>query len=121
MKRALLALWLIGATVYTTNVANAQSLEAASIKSVQAEVHSVVVDMPRVISLPPASPEAWDTFWDTLPSAVRLDEQRPATDQTAETSPDPSKIELLKLNLTAKHTQRPVHLGRNNRNRPSWC
>ena len=101
MKRALLALWLIGATVYTTNVANAQSLEAASIKSVQAEVHSVVVDMPRVISLPPASPEAWDTFWDTLPSAVRLDEQHPATDQTAETSPDPSKIELLKLNLTA--------------------
>ena len=82
MKRALLALWLIGATVSTTNVANAQSLEAASIKSVQAEVHSVVVDMPRVISLPPASPEAWDTFWDTLPSAVRLDEQRPATDQT---------------------------------------
>ena len=97
MKRALLALWLIGATVYTTNVANAQSLEAASIKSVQAEVHSVVVDMPRVISLPPASPEAWDA----LPSAVRLDEQRPATDQTAETSPDPSKIELLKLNLSA--------------------
>ena len=48
MKRALLALWLIGATVSTTNVANAQSLEAASIKSVQAEVHSVVVDMPRV-------------------------------------------------------------------------
>jgi uncharacterized protein YgiM (DUF1202 family) len=101
MKRALLALWLIGPIVYTTNVASAQSLEAASIKSVQSEVHSVVVDMPRVISLPPASPEAWDTFWDTLPSSVQLDEQRPANDQAAQTSPDPHKIELLKVNTAA--------------------
>lgn len=65
MKRALLALWLTGAIVYTPTVADFQSLEAASTKSEQAEVHSVVVDMPRVISLPPASPEAWDSFWDT--------------------------------------------------------
>jgi uncharacterized protein YgiM (DUF1202 family) len=101
MKRALLALWLIGAIVYTTNVASAQSLEAASIKSVQADVHSVIVDMPRVISLPPASPEAWDTFWDTLPSSVHLDEQRPATDHAAQTSPDPNKIEFLKVNSVA--------------------
>ena len=97
MKRALLALWLLGAIVYTTNGASAQSLETASIQSEQAEVHSVVVDTPRVISLPPASPEAWDT----LPSSVQLDEQRPATDQAAQTSPDPNKIELLKVNSTA--------------------
>jgi uncharacterized protein YgiM (DUF1202 family) len=101
MKRALLALWLIGALVYTTNVASAQSLEAASIKSEQAEVHSVVVDMPQVITLPPVSPEAWDTFWDTLPSSVQLDEQRPAPDQAAQTSPDPNKIELLQVNSVA--------------------
>ena len=97
MKRALLALWLIGPIVYTTNVASAQSLEAASIKSVQSEVHSVVVDMPRVISLPPASPEAWDT----LPSSVQLDEQLPATGQAAQTSPDLNEIELLKVNSVA--------------------
>ena len=56
----------------------------------------VVVDMPQVISLPPASPEAWDSFWDTLPPPVQLDEQPPATGQAAQTSPDPNKIELLR-------------------------
>ena len=60
MKRALLALWLAGAIVYTPTAVSSESLEAASTKSEQAEVHSVVVDMPQVISLPPASPEAWD-------------------------------------------------------------
>jgi hypothetical protein len=93
MKRALLALWLTGAIVYTPTAVSSQSLEAVSTKSQQAEVHSVVVDMPRVISLPPASPEAWDSFWDTLPPPVQLDE--PATGQAAQTSPDPNKIELL--------------------------
>ena len=46
MKRALLALWLLGTIVYTTNGASTQyrSLETASIQSEQAEVHSVVVD-----------------------------------------------------------------------------
>ena len=93
MKRALLALWLTGAIGYSPT---AVSSEAASTKSEQAEVHSVVVDMPQVISLPPASPEAWDSFWDTLPPPVQLDEQSPATGQAAQTSPDPNKIELLR-------------------------
>ena len=48
MKRALLPLWFIGGIVCTTTVANAQSLEPASIRSDQAEIHSVVVDVPRV-------------------------------------------------------------------------
>jgi hypothetical protein len=104
MKRALLALWLIGAILYTPIVASSQSLEAASTKSEQAEVHSVVVDMPRVISLPPASPEAWDTFWDTLPPAVPLDEQRPAPDQAAQTNPDANKIEFLKSQFGGQDT-----------------
>jgi hypothetical protein len=96
MKRALLALCLTGAIVYAPTVASSQSLEAASTKCEQAEVHSVVVDMPQVISLPPASPEAWDSFWDTLPPPVQLDEQPPATtSQAAQTSPDPNEIELL--------------------------
>jgi hypothetical protein len=81
--------------VYTPIVASSQSLEAAATKSEQAEVHSVVVDMPRVIWLLPASPEAWDTFWDTLPPPVQLDVQPPATGQAAQASPDPNKIELL--------------------------
>ena len=48
MKRALLPLWFIGGIVCTTLVAAAQSLEPTSIKSDQAETHSVVVDVPRV-------------------------------------------------------------------------
>ena len=78
MKRALLALWLI---VCTTDGASTRPVETASIRSEQVEVHSVVVDTPQVISLAYASPEAWHT----LPSA-QLDEQRPATGQTAPTS-----------------------------------
>ena len=57
--------------------------QPTELKSHQIEVHSVVVDMPQVISLPPASPEAWDTFWDTVPPPVQLDEQPPATSQAA--------------------------------------
>jgi hypothetical protein len=97
MKRALLALWLIGAILSTTNGASTQSLETASIQSEPADVHSVVVDAPQIISLSYASPEAWDT----LPSSVQLDEQRPATGQAAQTSPDPNEIELLKVNSAA--------------------
>jgi hypothetical protein len=82
MKRTLIAIWLVGA-IYTPTDASSQSLQAASAKSEQAEAHSVVVDMPQVISLPPASPEAWDTFWDTLPPPVELDEQPPASSQAA--------------------------------------
>ena len=48
MKGAPLPLWFIGGIVCTTTVANAQSSEPASIRSDQAEIHSVVVDVPRV-------------------------------------------------------------------------
>jgi hypothetical protein len=47
MKRALLALWLIGVILSTTNGASTQSLETASIQSEPADVHSVVVDAPQ--------------------------------------------------------------------------
>ena len=82
MTRALFPLWLIGAIVCTT----AQSLEPASIRTDQAEVHSVVVDVPGVISLPPVAPEAWDTWWTNLPSPDQLDEERPTTEQVARAS-----------------------------------
>ena len=48
MKRALLPLWFICSIVCTTTVADAQSLEPVSVRSDQAEIHSVVVDVPRV-------------------------------------------------------------------------
>jgi hypothetical protein len=92
MKRAQLALWLIGAIVYAPNGASAQPIEA-SFQSEQVELHSVVVDTPQVISLSHASPEAWGT----LPSSVELDEPRPAIGQAAQTSPDLNEIELLKV------------------------
>jgi uncharacterized protein YgiM (DUF1202 family) len=85
MKRALLALWLIGAIVYAPHGASAQPVETAS------------VDTPQVISLSQASREAWGT----LPSSVQLDEQRPAIDRAAQTRPDLSEIELLKVNSAA--------------------
>ena len=94
MERALLALWLIGAIVYTTNGASAQPVETASIQSEQVEVHSVAVDTPQVISLSHAFPDAWDI----LPSSVQLDEQRPATGQAAQPSHDLNEIEILKVN-----------------------
>ena len=94
MNRALLALWLIGAILSTTNGARTQSVETESIQSEPAEIHSVVVDTPQVISLSHASPETWAT----LPSSVQLDEQRPATGQAAQASPDLKEIELLKVN-----------------------
>jgi hypothetical protein len=82
MNRALFPLWLIAAIVCTA----AQSLEPASIRTDQAEVHSVVVDVPGVISLPPVAPEAWDTWWANLPSPDELDEERPTIEQVARAS-----------------------------------
>ena len=84
-----------GAIVHSTNDARAQSLGVASIRSVQAEVHSVVGYASSLL-LPPASPEAWNTFWDNLPS-----EQGPGPDQPAPTSRGPNKFEFLKVNTTA--------------------
>jgi hypothetical protein len=97
MKRALLALWLIGTIVYATHGASAQPVETASFQSEQVELHSVVVDTPQVISLSQASTEAWGT----LPSSVQLDERRPSIGQAAQTSPDLNGIELLKVNSAA--------------------
>jgi hypothetical protein len=85
MKRALLPLWfIIGGIVCTTTVADAQSLEPASIRSDQAEIHSVVVDVPRVISLPPASPEAWEAWWAIVPSVDPLNGQLLTNEQVAQ-------------------------------------
>ena len=84
MKRALLPLWFIGGIVCTTTVANAQSLEPVSIRSDQAEIHSVVVDVPRVISLPPASPEAWEAWWAIVPSVDPLNGQLLPNEQVAQ-------------------------------------
>jgi uncharacterized protein YgiM (DUF1202 family) len=97
MQRVLFVLGLIGAILYTTDGASAQPVETASIQSEQVELHSVVVDAPEVISLSHASPETWDT----LPSSVPLDEQRPAAGQGAHTNSELNEIELLKVNSTA--------------------
>jgi hypothetical protein len=77
MKRGLLVPWLIGAILSSTNGAPAQSLKPASIQSEQAEVHSVVVDMPQTMSLSHASPETWDT----LPASIQPDELTPVIGQ----------------------------------------
>ena len=96
MKRARLALWLIGTIVYATNGASAQPIETAPFQSEQVELHSVVVDTPQVISLSHASPEAWGTL-PSSPSSVQLDEPRPAIGQAAQTRLDLNEIELLKV------------------------
>jgi hypothetical protein len=98
MKRVLLSLCLIGAVVYvpttlhftrasslgaddamkkaiTRNVSPASSTIIVGLQSEPGVVHSVVVDMPQVISLSYASPETWGS----LPTTVRPYEQPPAT------------------------------------------
>jgi hypothetical protein len=52
-----------------------QSTEIVAPQAEQDEVHSVVVDMPQIISLTYASPETWGS----LPASVRPYEQPPAT------------------------------------------
>jgi hypothetical protein len=88
MKRAVLALCLMGAIVFPTKGASAQPAETAFIPSEQIEIYSVVVDTPQVITLPPASGE----IWDILQSWGQLAEPLPATDQA-----DLNEIELLKV------------------------
>ena len=76
----------MAAIVHSTNDARAQSLGVASIRSVQAEVHSVVGICLEFILLPPASPEAWNTFWDNLPSEkvrVLTNQPKPAVAPTS--------------------------------------
>jgi hypothetical protein len=80
MQRSQLAFWLIGTIVYATGGASAQPVETASIQSEQVEVHSVVVDMPQVISLSLASPDSWGT----LLSPVRMEGHPLATVQEAQ-------------------------------------
>ena len=80
MQRSLLALWLISTIVYATSDASAQPVETASNPSEQVEVHSVVVDMPQIISLSLASPDSWGT----LPSSVWMEDNPPATSQEAQ-------------------------------------
>jgi hypothetical protein len=92
MKRALVSLCLSGAVLSaptpldftpaqnlhgsdSRNAMNAtsplQSTETVALQSEQEEVHSVVVDMPQVMSLAYASPETWGS----LPTSVRQYEQ----------------------------------------------
>ena len=85
MQISLLALWLLGAIPYATIGASAQPGETVSIQSKQAEVHSVVVDMPQVIDLSRASPDSWAT----LPP-VRTEDRPPAPGQEAQARDDRS-------------------------------
>ena len=62
-------------TVCSSSHPCAQSTEIVALQSERDEVHSVVVDMPQVISLAYASPETWGS----LPTSVRQYEQPPAT------------------------------------------
>jgi len=98
MKYALLTLCLLGAIVHTTNGAIAQPAE---ISREQIEVHSVVVDAPKVITLPPASGE----IWDMLQSSGQLAEPPPVTDQAD------LKIELFKVNSSASIRSSPSPSG----------
>jgi hypothetical protein len=86
MQRSLLALWPIGIIIYATSGAGARPAEMGSIQSEEVEVHSVVVDMPQVISLSLASPDSWGT----LPSPVWMEDNPPATGQEAQAREDNS-------------------------------
>jgi hypothetical protein len=57
-----------------TGDASPPSPEMATLRDVQDEVHSVVVEMPQVISLAYADPETWCN----LPTWTELDDQPPS-------------------------------------------
>jgi hypothetical protein len=85
MQISLIALWLLGAIPYAASGASAQPGETASIQSKQAEVHSVVVDMPQIIDLSRASPDSWAS----LPP-VRTEDRPSAPGQEAQARDDRS-------------------------------
>ena len=85
MQISLLAFWLLGAVVYATIGASAQPGEPVSIQPKQAEIHSVVVDMPQVIDLSAASPNSWAA----LPP-IRTEDRPPAPGQEAQARDDRS-------------------------------
>jgi len=76
MQISLLALWLLGAIPYAAIGASAQPGETVPIQSKQAEIHSVVVDMPQIIDLSRASPDSWAS----LPP-IRTEDRPPAPSQ----------------------------------------
>jgi hypothetical protein len=95
MKRVLLSLWLTGAVLsaspaidrtlnpesddamstLTVRPSSPPRVQSTEIKALQSEVHSVVVDMPQVISLTHASTEAWGS----LPTSIEQYDQSPTT------------------------------------------
>jgi hypothetical protein len=87
MKRVLLLLCLIGAapSLPITHAFNAEAEDAMSNATLPShpcsqstepdEVHAVVVDMPKIISLSHASPDTWGD----LPMSVQPYDQPPAT------------------------------------------
>jgi hypothetical protein len=93
MKRVLLLFCLIGAAVSlpVTPAFNAEAADAMSNATLsshpcvqsteQDEMHAVVVDMPKIISLSHASPDTWGD----LPMSVRPYDQPP--DQPPATGP----------------------------------
>lgn len=87
-----------------------QSTEIVTLQGEQDEVHSVVVDMPQVISLKYASPETWDE----LPT-VQPYEQPPAT-PVLQVALSVGRLALLKL--TRRH--RPKPLPANRKTRDPW-
>jgi hypothetical protein len=78
MQRSLLAFWLTYAIVCAVRGTSAQPLDPASL-SKQAEIHSVVVDMPEVVTLSGASPDSWAT----LPSPTEERRQAPMLEANA--------------------------------------
>jgi hypothetical protein len=83
MQISLIALWLLGAIPYAASGASAQPGETASVQSKQAELHSVVVDMPEVIDLSKAD------SWASLPP-VRTEDRPSAPGQEAQARDDRS-------------------------------
>ena len=83
MQIPLLALWLLGAIPYAMIGGSAQPGEPVPIHSKQAEVHSVVVDMPQVIDLSRASPDSWAA----LPP-IRTEDRPPSPGQEAQARDD---------------------------------
>jgi hypothetical protein len=76
MKNALIALGFLNVLTVAPDVTSAQSSVTPSRTFDGAGVHSAVVDIPEVPSLPPMSPVAWETFWNHIPPPVQTGQWR---------------------------------------------
>jgi hypothetical protein len=87
VKHVLIALSSLG-VLAASYLASAQSAGTPPSTIDQPGVHSAVVDIPQVVSLPPMWPVAWETFWDHIPPSIQTGGRRELSPTAAPSRPN---------------------------------